>query len=66
MSSDEFCERLLREAKVAVVPGSAFGSGGEGYIRISYCYSMNQLILALDLMEKWIGDIRKANKNKLN
>lgn len=64
MSSDEFCERLLREAKVAVVPGSAFGSGGEGYIRISYCYSMDQLILALDLMEKWIRNLRKANKNK--
>lgn len=43
MSSDEFCERLLKEEKVAIVPGSAFGAGGEGYIRISYAYSMPQL-----------------------
>ncbi|MEG1254761.1 aminotransferase class I/II-fold pyridoxal phosphate-dependent enzyme [Clostridium sp.] len=57
MSSDEFCERLLKEAKVAIVPGSAFGKGGEGYIRISYCYSMDQLKLALDLMEQWIKNI---------
>jgi aminotransferase len=43
MSSDEFCERLLKEEGVAIVPGSAFGPGGEGYIRISYAYSMPQL-----------------------
>jgi aminotransferase len=43
MGSDEFCERLLKEEKVAIVPGSAFGAGGEGYIRISYAYSMPQL-----------------------
>ncbi len=43
MGSDEFCERLLKEEGVAIVPGSAFGTGGEGYIRISYAYSMPQL-----------------------
>lgn len=43
IGSDEFCERLLREEGVAIVPGSAFGPGGEGYIRISYAYSMPQL-----------------------
>lgn len=54
MSSDEFCERVLHEAKVAIVPGSAFGSGGEGYIRISYSYSMDAIKEALDRIEKWI------------
>ena len=43
MSSEEFCEKLLKEANVAVVPGSAFGKAGEGYIRISYAYGMEQL-----------------------
>lgn len=54
MSSDEFCERLLYEAKVAMVPGSAFCRGGEGYVRISYSYSMEELQEALDRIEKWI------------
>jgi aminotransferase len=56
LSSEEFCERLLREGFVAAVPGSAFGSGGEGYIRISYSYSMENLIEAMDRMEKWIKE----------
>lgn len=54
MSSEEFCDRLLNEAKVAVVPGTAFGKGGEGFIRISYSYSLEQLKEALDRMELWI------------
>jgi aminotransferase len=54
MSSEDFCERLLREAKVAIVPGSAFGPGGEGYIRISYASSMDKLKLAADRLEKWL------------
>ena len=54
LSSEEFCERLLREAKIAVVPGSAFGPGGEGYIRISYCYSIEVLKESLDRIEHWI------------
>lgn len=54
LSSEEFAERLLREAKVAVVPGSAFGVGGEGYIRISYCYSRATLEKALNMMENWL------------
>ena len=54
MSSEEFCNRLLNEGKVAVVPGSAFGIGGEGYIRISYSYSLEVLKEALDRMENWI------------
>lgn len=57
INSDEFCERLLKEAKVAVVPGSAFGKKGEGYIRISYAYSMEELNEALNRMETWIKKI---------
>ncbi|MFL0247906.1 pyridoxal phosphate-dependent aminotransferase [Candidatus Clostridium stratigraminis] len=54
LSSDVFCERLLREGKLAVVPGSAFGSRGEGYVRISYSYSMDVLKEALDRLENWL------------
>jgi aminotransferase len=57
LSSDEFCHRLLFEKKLAIVPGSAFGPGGEGYIRISYCYAMEQLVLALDKLEEFIKEI---------
>ncbi len=47
MSSEAFCQRLLQENRVAVVPGSAFGESGEGFIRISYAYSMDSLKFAL-------------------
>ena len=58
MSSEEFCERLLNEAKLAIVPGSAFGKGGEGFIRISYCYSLEQLKEAMDRLENWIKALK--------
>lgn len=54
LSSEEFCERLLKEARVATVPGSAFGKGGEGYMRISYAYSMEELEEALNRIEKFV------------
>ncbi|QGU94948.1 aminotransferase class I/II-fold pyridoxal phosphate-dependent enzyme [Clostridium bovifaecis] len=57
MSSDKFCERALNEAKVAMVPGSAFGSGGEGYIRISYCYSIEDLEKAVNRLGDWIRKV---------
>jgi len=57
MTSEEFCTRLLNEGKVAVVPGSAFGTGGEGFIRISYSYSLEVLKEGLDRMEKWIKSL---------
>ncbi|MGH4139433.1 pyridoxal phosphate-dependent aminotransferase [Clostridium sp.] len=60
MSSEEFCNRLLYEGKVAVVPGSAFGTGGEGFVRISYSYSLEVLKEGLDRMEKWINDLNKT------
>lgn len=54
MSSDEFCQRLLDEGKVAIVPGSAFGAGGEGFARISYAYSVKHIAEAIGRMEKFI------------
>ena len=57
MSSEEFCLKLLNEEKIACVPGSAFGTGGEGYIRISYCYSMEELKKALLGLKKFINKI---------
>ncbi|MFA5157372.1 MAG: aminotransferase class I/II-fold pyridoxal phosphate-dependent enzyme [Candidatus Omnitrophota bacterium] len=54
LSSMEFCQRLLKEQKVAVVPGTAFGKCGEGYIRISYASSMENLKEALERIESWL------------
>ena len=56
ISSEEFCEKLLNEGKVGFVPGNAFGDFGEGYMRISYCYSDEILKEAFDRLEKFIGD----------
>lgn len=58
MTSDEFAENLLRAEKVAVVPGTAFGDCGEGFIRISYAYSLDSLKEALDRMERYIRTLR--------
>lgn len=57
MSSEEFAEKLLKEQKLAVVPGTAFGNSGEGFIRISYAYSIDQLREALDRIEAFIAHI---------
>ncbi|MBD8068495.1 aminotransferase A [Bacillus sp. PS06] len=57
MSSFEFAHKLLEEEGLAVVPGDAFGSHGEGYIRISYAYSMPTLIKAMDRLEAFINKI---------
>ena len=54
LTSDEFCERLLDEGKVAIVPGTAFGEGGEGFARISYAYSVKHIAEAIGRMEKFI------------
>lgn len=63
MSSQEFCETLLKEEKVAVVPGDAFGECGEGYIRCSYAASMEQISAALDRMERFVK--RRIKKMKI-
>ena len=54
MSSDEFATRLLKEEKIAVVPGTAFGDCGEGFLRISYAYSIEDLKAALERIESFI------------
>ena len=54
LSSDEFCERLLHEQEIAVIPGSAFGESGEGHVRISYSYSMNHLREACSRIRKFL------------
>ena len=54
MNSDEFATQLLKEEKLAVVPGNAFGDSGEGFIRISYAYSLDQLKEALGRIEHFI------------
>ena len=59
MTSEEFATELLREEKVAVVPGSAFGASGEGYIRISYAYSLDDLKEALGRVNHFIEKLRK-------
>lgn len=58
MTSDEFATRLLREEKVAVVPGTAFGDCGEGFLRISYAYSLDNLKVAIGRIEKFITRLR--------
>jgi len=57
MSSDEFCTRLLKEEKLAVVPGTAFGDCGEGFIRISYAYSLDNLKMAMERLERFLKKI---------
>lgn len=58
MTSEEFATRLLEEEKVAVVPGTAFGACGEGFLRISYAYSLENLKVALDRIEHFISRLR--------
>ena len=59
MTSDEFATALLNAQKVAVVPGTAFGACGEGFIRISYAYSLDVLRKAMDRMESFITQLRE-------
>ncbi|MBO7310116.1 MAG: aminotransferase class I/II-fold pyridoxal phosphate-dependent enzyme [Clostridia bacterium] len=54
LSSDDFCSRLLYDYKCAIVPGNAFGAGGEGFARISYAYSIKHITLALERIEKFV------------
>lgn len=63
MSSEEFATRFLEEEKVAVVPGTAFGDCGEGFLRISYAYSLEDLKVALGRLEDFI---RRLREQKLN
>ncbi len=58
MTSEEFAQKLLDAQKVAVVPGTAFGACGEGFLRISYAYSLDDLRVALDRIEAFIRELR--------
>lgn len=59
MTSEEFCERLLEEEKVAVVPGTAFGESGEGFIRCSYAYSVDNIETALKRIARFVEKYKK-------
>ena len=56
LSSEEFCERLLDEQNLALVPGNAFGDAGEGFVRISYAYSLDQIKQAISKLEAFLKD----------
>ena len=59
LSSEEFCERLIKEKHVAVVPGNAFGDCGEGYIRVSYCYSIDELQKAIRIIGEFVRELKE-------
>ena len=59
LTSEEFCEQLLQAKHVAVVPGTAFGKGGEGFVRASYCYSTEHIIEALRRIDEFVKEIAK-------
>lgn len=58
LDSETFCERLLYSQKVALVPGTAFGAGGEGHVRASYCYSVSHIKEALARIENFLREIK--------
>ena len=64
LSSEEFATRLIREHKVAVVPGSAFGQSGEGFVRVSYAYSIDGLEQAFERIERFITELRAEQGGK--
>jgi Aminotransferase class I and II. len=61
LSSEQFCKKLLFEKRLAVVPGTAFGDSGEGFVRISYSYSLNHLCEALKRLECFMSGLNKNN-----
>ncbi len=62
MTSDEFANRFLQEEKVAVVPGTAFGDCGEGFLRISYAYSIEKLKIAMERLNRFVTKLREEKK----
>lgn len=60
LSSEEFCERLVYDKKVAVVPGSAFGKSGEGFVRVSYAYSVNHLKTGLARIGEFLEELKQC------
>ncbi len=62
LTSQEFCERLIESHRVAVVPGDAFGKSGEGFIRVSYAYSLNHINTAIERIGDFLKELRNDNK----
>ena len=62
MTSEEYATRILEEEKVPVVPGTAFGDCGEGFLRISYAYSLDNLKIALNRMANFVYRLRQEKK----
>ena len=62
MTSEEFATRFLREEKVATVPGTAFGDSGEGFLRISYAYSLDTLKIAMERLKNFVTRLRNEGK----
>lgn len=60
LTGAEFCERLLESQKVAIVPGTAFGESGEGYVRASYCYSTDHIRTAIDRIGKFMAELKSV------
>ena len=60
LSSEEFCEKLLRSKKVAVVPGGAFGSSGEGFVRVSYSYSLDHIMEATKRIKEFLEELNNG------
>jgi aminotransferase len=65
LTSEEFCERLLYEHKVAIVPGTAFGACGEGFARISYAYSVRHILEALEKISDFIAVLRSEGRGPI-
>jgi aminotransferase len=63
LSSEEFAERLVKEKRVAVVPGTAFGKSGEGYVRISYAQSLKNIKIALKRIEEFVEEVKNESKS---
>ena len=61
LSSDEFCTRLIMEKHVAVVPGTAFGACGDGFVRVSYSYSLKHLKIALQRIREFLEELKNGN-----
>ena len=64
MTSDEFATRFLEEEKVAAVPGTAFGDSGEGFLRISYAYSLDNLKIAMERFRRFVEKLRAEKNNQ--
>ena len=61
LTSEEFCTRLIMDKHVAVVPGTAFGECGEGFVRVSYSYSLKHLKIALERIREFLEELNNGN-----